>query len=576
MKIRTEQRQFRPTSQSGQHVVAMQPEAFGFMFFGGWEENRVTEDGIAIVSICGPLEHHPGWFDSYDAITQRIDDALDADEVRAVVLCFDSPGGDASGVEEAHRKIKSMRETHDKPIFAYSNESCYSAAYWLACAADELFLPPTGGAGSVGVIAAAIDCTKANEKAGVRVELVTTGARKADGHPDRPLTSDVLDVLQARVDQIGEVFFASVAEARDTSAGKVRALQAGCFLGQAAVEANLADGVAGWDEFLALVRSTVLGVDAPATDPVRLGGHAPVSGNPASRSPGTMKAKLLALTQAVAKAEAAVEAAKTPEERKAALAALKAASDAEAKVKYSKRTRTDELEEDDGDEDSEEESEEDEDEEEDDKPPPSKKDDDSDDDDDDAEEEESEEDDSKKAEEEEAKALKALSGKGGSDKAASLYRAVVALTGKRNLSEQLGALSAFESRIKSTSKLETRLAKLEGERARDKVDAMLNKASTDGRVTPAARESLRAQGLKDPKWLKGHLAALPKVRTPERAALPNTAATEQAPKFAVESMSAEDRTVIESAAASAGLSFDDFVKKMNARGSTVGTPTPTH
>jgi ClpP class serine protease len=213
---------------------------------------------VAIVNVCGPLDHHNQWWlDSYDSIVERAGDAFGDPDVLAVIMRFDSPGGDASGVEEAHRRLRAMRAQSKKPLFAYADESCYSAAYWLACAADGIWLPRTGGVGSVGVIAEAYDVTHANEKAGVRVELVTTGKQKADGHPERPLTDEILGRVQTRVDKLGQIFFASVAEARGLKPQAVEDLQAACLMGDEAVGAGLADDVISWEKFLELVRASV-------------------------------------------------------------------------------------------------------------------------------------------------------------------------------------------------------------------------------------------------------------------------------------------------------------------------------
>lgn len=574
MKIRTEQRQFRATSQSGQHLLAMQPQAFSFFFFGGYEENVITSDGIAIVSISGPLEHHSSWFDSYDAITARIEEAMADDSVRAVVMCVDSPGGDASGVEEAHRKIVALKKEHAKPLCAYSNESCYSAAYWLACAADELWLPPTGGAGSVGVIAAAIDCTAANEKAGVKVELITTGARKADGHPDRPLTDDVIDVLQSRVDHLGKVFFASVGEARSMKPAAVQALQAGVFLGQDAVDAGLADTVAGWDEFMLTLRDTLSGVDAPGSGSVNAGGRSTSTHESVrthARSESMTAKKTLALTKAlndaqsaVAAASAALKTAKTPEEKKDADAKFDAAVAAltEAKVKYSKRTRTDEVEEDDGDDDDDDDSKPDND-----KPKPDEEEDDEDEDEDeDAEDDEDAEEEEESEEESKANTAKSLARlshpKNGSARVEAMFRAVAKLTGKTRLSEQIGALGGLVKQVAQAKESASELEKLKSARRRDKVNALLDKAGADGRVTPASRDYYRKVGMRSFGELKGLLATLPKqVRTSDEPMVPrqNADGSAAAPAFDVASMSKEEREMYETSARALGMTLEKYM-----------------
>jgi capsid assembly protease len=573
--VSKELRQFRSLDESTQHVLAMDPKALGLWFSGGFDETCIDE-GLAIVSITGPLEHHGmgWWFDSYDAIVARIELAFKDDEARAVVMCFDSPGGDASGVEEAHRKIRALQKQYDKPLVAYSNEGCYSAAYWLACAASDIWVPATGGVGSVGVIAAAVDCTEANKKHGVRIELVTTGKRKADGHPDRPLTDEILGVMQARVDQIGDVFFASVAKSREMKPDEVKALQAGVFLGDEAVEAGLADGVAGWDEFLDLVRQEYLGVDAPTDQPVGMGGKAPEAKASSARRTVSMKAKsVLSLTKSRDAARATLEAAKTPEERKAALSAFEAASEELAKMKYSKRTRTDEVEEDDGedDDDKNKDSEDEEsDEDDDDDDEPGKKDDDE-----DAEDEESEEED---AEEEEEKALASLTGKSARPQVSRLYKAAATLTGQRTVGAILGALEGIGPRLKNAEKNEARIEKLEKAQVRKDVIAMLDKAGT--KVTPAMRASLLKQGLKDPEWLKGHLASLPKQARSfeDGASKPKTNADGSAsvPDLDLGAMTKEEREMYEAGARAAGTTIEKFMASAKEVATKIAAGAPRH
>ena len=257
-KTKREPRPFRSRAIDGE-LLAIVPSALDAVYMVENEMDRPTEvvdGGIAVVCIEGPLEHHAGWFfDSYDAIVKRIENALKDENVKAVVMEIDSPGGDASGNAEASKKIRRMSAQYGKPVYAYSNESCYSAAYGLACGAEEIWLPKTGGVGSVGVIATTSDRTKANEKSGNIIELITSGKRKADGHPDRPMTDEIRATIQGRVDDLAHQFFKLVANARHTTPEAVEALEAGVFLGKRGVAAGLADGVAGWDEFLDLLRA---------------------------------------------------------------------------------------------------------------------------------------------------------------------------------------------------------------------------------------------------------------------------------------------------------------------------------
>lgn len=275
-----EPRLFRAKPRMGE-VLAIEPQAIDFSYlYTGVRPNDRTDDGIAIVSINGPLEHHATyWWDSYEAIVDRIEDAMTGRDIckyhehlygwqddfeplaempaRAVVLCIDSPGGEAAGATWAHRRIRALRKQYDCPIYAYSNETTCSAAYEIACAADEIWLPDTGTVGSIGVIATLFDQTGANRKMGLSVELITSGAQKADGHADRPITDEIRTRMQRRVQQLATVFWGVVAKSRGMTPRQVQGLEAGVFTGQDAVDVGIADGVAGYERFLRFVRSSL-------------------------------------------------------------------------------------------------------------------------------------------------------------------------------------------------------------------------------------------------------------------------------------------------------------------------------
>ena len=239
--------------------LALEPSAFGFGFEMSVQDEPEEFGPVAVVNIEGPLSFKAGWwFDSYEAIASRYEKAMNDERVKCIVLNINSPGGEAAGNFETVRKMRAMKT---KPVIAVANESAYSAAYGLLCVADEAYLPESAGVGSVGVIAGMCDLTKMNESAGIRIEMITSGARKADGNPNVPITDAALSGLQGRVDQLADLFFDLVAESRGIDAEAVRALEAGCFYGADAVSKGLADGVMSFDEVLALAGETYAGAD---------------------------------------------------------------------------------------------------------------------------------------------------------------------------------------------------------------------------------------------------------------------------------------------------------------------------
>lgn len=222
-------------------------------------------EGVIIVDVHGPLEHHEHpFFASFENVHRIVCEVLDRSDVKAVVMRIDSPGGVANGMSQASQAIRRHADRAGKPLYVYVDEQACSAAYGLACAADEIWGPPTAEVGSVGVILPVCDATEQQAEQGIKVALLTTGARKGDGDPSKPLTDDVRAALQARVDAIGEDFFELVSDRRGMSVEDVRALEAGVFVGADGVARGLMDGVASFGEFLSIVQRSIAGDYAAA------------------------------------------------------------------------------------------------------------------------------------------------------------------------------------------------------------------------------------------------------------------------------------------------------------------------
>ena len=203
--------------------------------------------GIAVIPIQGTLVQKLGTLrpfsgmTGYDGIRANLSLALNDPHVRAVVLDIDSPGGEVAGCFDLVDDIFQARGT--KPIWAILSESAYSAAYAIASAADRITVPRTGGVGSVGVICAHVDFSKALGQAGVNVTLITYGDHKADGSEYKPLSTEALARFQADVDAMGDLFVATVARNRNLSSAKVRDTQAATYMGANGVNVGLADAV---------------------------------------------------------------------------------------------------------------------------------------------------------------------------------------------------------------------------------------------------------------------------------------------------------------------------------------------
>ena len=234
------------------------PLAFWDEDFAEPEEQNLPctlDRGVAVYEIEGPLSQR-GWycFQGYDTIARDLEVILADARVRSVVLRINSPGGVVSGLFEGVRRMRALVEASGKPVIAYADESAYSAAYALACVADEIVLPETGGVGSVGVIGSLYSEAAALAAAGIDVRVLTSGREKADGHPEVPISDEAVARTQARITELAAIFHREVASRRGLTPEDVRALEAGVRYGAAAVASGLADRVASLEDVVAGLR----------------------------------------------------------------------------------------------------------------------------------------------------------------------------------------------------------------------------------------------------------------------------------------------------------------------------------
>jgi signal peptide peptidase SppA len=219
-----------------------------------------VDNGVATIGIYGPLMHRllageypSGGPTTYAEIRASFDTALMDDGVEEIKLEIDSHGGMVSGVFDLAEHIFQSRGL--KRITAVVNESAYSAAYLLAAAAEWITVPRTGGVGSIGIICTHADLSRAEDAAGITMTHIYAGARKVDGSPHMPLSTEAQTLFQANVNQTYDLFTQTVARYRGMSVQDVRDTEAGFFVGKKAVAAGLADEVMAATDELATKRT---------------------------------------------------------------------------------------------------------------------------------------------------------------------------------------------------------------------------------------------------------------------------------------------------------------------------------
>lgn len=204
-------------------------------------------DGVAVLPISGPLFRHATLLTkvsaagSYEQIMRDFKRSVDSDEVKAIVLDIDSPGGEVHGCGELSTFIYNNRGK--KPIIAYVSGMMCSAAYWLGSAADEIITDPSGVIGSIGVRTVMVDDSKRDEMAGIReYDIVSSQSPYKVADASRPEDRDrVRDGLSA----MATVFVDDVARNRGVSADTVLKEfgKGDTFVGKDAIGAGLVDKV---------------------------------------------------------------------------------------------------------------------------------------------------------------------------------------------------------------------------------------------------------------------------------------------------------------------------------------------
>jgi protease-4 len=172
---------------------------------------------VAVVDINVPLTvegGEPTLFDrgypSSEDLARTIDSLDDREDVGAVLLVVNSPGGTVVASGEVYDAVKGL----DKPKVAYFREVAASGAYYVAAGTDYIVSDPNALTGSIGVISTTVQMSGLLDKLGVNVTSITSGPYKDIGSFSRNMTPDEREILQQLVDEIYLEFRGVVLENR--------------------------------------------------------------------------------------------------------------------------------------------------------------------------------------------------------------------------------------------------------------------------------------------------------------------------------------------------------------------------
>jgi protease-4 len=174
--------------------------------------------------------------------------ALEDPGSQALVLLINSPGGSPVQAGLINDEITRLRALHNKPIYAVVEESCASAAYYIAAAADQIYVDKASLVGSIGVLMDGFGFTGLMDKLGVERRLMTAGENKGFLDPFSPQTEPQRQHAQAMLNQIHTQFIDVVKKGRGDRLKASPELFSGLFWsGQQAVDLGLADSLGSID-----------------------------------------------------------------------------------------------------------------------------------------------------------------------------------------------------------------------------------------------------------------------------------------------------------------------------------------
>jgi protease-4 len=179
-------------------------------------------DSIAVIDVSGVIT---------DADTDKIDKQLekygDNDNIKAILLHIDSPGGGAAASQEIYHEVMRIREQKHKKIVASVESVGASGAYYIASACDKIYANPASVVGSIGVIMEWTNYGDLMKWAKLKPVVISHGELKDAGDPTRDMTPQEAAYFQSLVDNMYGQFVHDVAVGRHTTDAKIAPLATG-------------------------------------------------------------------------------------------------------------------------------------------------------------------------------------------------------------------------------------------------------------------------------------------------------------------------------------------------------------
>lgn len=189
--------------------------------------------------------------------------AANDDEVKAIILRIDSPGGSVQASDEMYQEI--LRAKAKKPVYASMSDLAASGGYYMAMACDSIIAHPQTITGSIGVIAAIPNLAGTMNKLGVGIDTVASGSAALFMNPLLPMSSSDRQRLESMIDGTYQRFLERVAAGRGKSTEEIREVAKGrVWTGSAAMGNGLVDVLGGLKSAITIAKARI-GVKADET-----------------------------------------------------------------------------------------------------------------------------------------------------------------------------------------------------------------------------------------------------------------------------------------------------------------------
>lgn len=212
-----------------------------FVALAGLGQKVCLDKCTAVVHVDGEIE--TGRRANAAAVVEGLKQAFEYPQVKGVLLVINSPGGSPVQAGQIHDEFRRLRAKHpDKPAHAVVEDIAASGGYYIAAAADRIYVDKASIVGSIGVIMSGFGFTGAIDKLGVERRVIAAGKHKAFLDPFQPQRPEDVEHIGKMLDEVHQQFIAAVRAGRGDRLKESPDLYSGLvWTGARAIEMGLAD-----------------------------------------------------------------------------------------------------------------------------------------------------------------------------------------------------------------------------------------------------------------------------------------------------------------------------------------------